>query len=560
MASSAPTRTNTNPADRDASRRPLGERLIESGTITRAQLQIALAEHQRTNEPIGKILVSLGLVSQDQLSAVIFDDARIEYAQLRGRRVDPELLRGKNLDQLRELCAIPIAHADNHWVLAVSDPSDIMVADALATIFPGTRRIVGATASEILDSLREVATNLSAGMRPANITADAVTALDQILQEAAGRRATDVHIEPEEKIARVRFRVDGVLVAGPTFGLESANSIVSRLKIISGLDISIKRAPQDGRCRFQSSRGPIDCRVSTLPTIFGENAVIRLLDGSQGVPKLASLEFPAEIEKILKFKAALPHGIIYVVGATGSGKTTTLYALLSSIDAMQRKVCTVEDPVEYRLPLARQTQVQPEIGFDFAAALRALLRQDPDVILVGETRDQETAEIALRAALTGHMVMSTLHANRASGAAARLIQMGVDPFLLASTLTAVLAQTLLRRACSHCKESVAVTSAERDFYNSLDVPAPEAGVVCAGCENCNYTGYFGRCAVGELLIPSRTILDAMQRKASSLEVHALAVAEGLIPLERAAAQKAAAGVTTIVEVARVIGRPLESVK
>lgn len=540
----------------DAKRRPIGERLLASGDLTRAQLQMALAEHERTREPIGKILISLGLVTQERLDTLVFEDAHVERVQIRGRRIDRALVEGKYLEKLRELCAVPIEKIGNKWTIAVADPSDILVADALSTIFPGARHIVGAARSEILEILRDLAVGPRAQAAPTDITNDAVVSLNNIFQEALARRATDVHIEPEEKLARVRYRVDGVLVSGPTFTNDSANAIVSRLKIVSGLDISIKRMPQDGRYRFQGPTGPVDGRVSTIPTVHGENAVVRLLDGSQGIPRLSTLELAPNIEKALREAAGRPHGILYIVGATGSGKTTTLYSLLASIDAMQRKVCTVEDPVEYQLPLARQTQVQPEIGFDFATALRALLRQDPDVILVGETRDQETADIALRAALTGHLVMSTLHANRASGAAARLIQMGVDPFLLASTLSAVYAQTLMRRLCEHCKTSAAPGSAAVDFFQFYDIEVPAQIYKSTGCEHCNLTGFRGRCAVGELFIPDQKSVEAIQRKASALELHQIAVERGLVPIERATARKAAIGITSIHEAARVIGHPL----
>ncbi|MFN0205761.1 MAG: GspE/PulE family protein [Planctomycetota bacterium] len=540
----------------DTKRRPFGERLLESGLVTRAQLQMALAEQQRTREPIGKILVALGLATQDQVNTILFEDAHVECIRLRGRKIDRSLVEGISLARLRELSAVPIEKAGDTWTIAVADPADIFVADALANIFRGSRRIVGASRSEILESLRDMATTPASEAAPMDATKDAIHALDNIFQEALARRATDIHFEPDERLTRIRYRVDGVLISGPTLGNEAAAATLSRLKLLSGLDISIKRMPQDGRFRYQGQTEPVDCRVSTLPTIHGENAVVRILDCSQGAPRLATLDLVPEIEKELRKAAGLPHGILYVAGATGSGKTTTLYALLASIDAMQRKVCTVEDPVEYRLPLARQTQVQPEIGFDFASALRALLRQDPDVILIGETRDQETAEIGLRAALTGHLVMSTLHANRAAAAAARLIQMGVDPFLLASTLSAVYAQTLLRRVCKHCSEFIDPSERDRRFFTSMKMNIPNRIVRAKGCEQCNLTGYHGRTAVGELLLPNVKVIEAIQRKENSIVIHELAVENGLVPLERAAVMKAAEGITTIEEAARVIGADL----
>ncbi|MBI3820002.1 MAG: Flp pilus assembly complex ATPase component TadA [Planctomycetes bacterium] len=544
------------PAAAEEKRLPIGERLVQSGRITRAQLQMALSEHQRTREPIGKVLISLGLVTQDQLNALVFEDAHIERVQLRERRIDRTLVDGVDLQQLREWTAVPISREGDCWTIAVADPSDILVADALSGIFQGSRHIVGATRSEILETLRDLAAQPDGAGAPTDSTNDAIVSLNNIMSEALARRATDIHIEPEEKLTRVRYRVDGVLVAGPTYSINAANSIVSRLKIVSSLDISIKRMPQDGRYRYNGNSGAIDCRVSTIPTIHGENAVVRLLDGSHGTPRLAELQFGPEIESTLRAAAAKPHGIVYVVGATGSGKTTTLYALLGSIDAMQRKVCTVEDPVEYRLPLARQTQVQPEIGFDFATALRSLLRQDPDVVLVGETRDSETAQIGLRAALTGHLVFSTLHANRAAGGAARLIEMGVDSCLLASSLTGILAQTLVRRVCGYCKESKRPGPDAIGFFTSQQISAPAEIVYGAGCERCNFMGYLGRRAVAELLIPNRQIAAAIQSKASAVEIYELALANGLVPIERVAAAHAADGATTVEEAARVSGYAL----
>jgi len=537
---------------------PFGERLLASGLVSRAQLNVALIEQRRTREPIGKILVALGFLTQDQVNAIVFEDAHVERVALRGRRIEAALLRGISLDRLRQLVAVPYERIGDTWKIAVSDPSDVLVADSLAALFPGTRQIVGATRAEILECLREAASlqgSPLAATTTVESSGDAVRALDQLLNEGVTRRATDVHLEPEEKITRARYRVDGVLCAGPAFSLDVAAAVLSRLKLLAGLDISIKRMPQDGRFRHEGPTGSVDCRVSTIPTVYGENAVVRLLDGSHGAARLASLELPPAILADLQRAIAKPYGMVYVVGATGSGKTTSLYALLGSLDAMQRKICTVEDPVEYRLPLARQTQVQPEIGFEFASALRALLRQDPDVILVGETRDTETAEIALRAALTGHLVLSTLHANGAAAAPARLIQMGLDPFLLNSTLSAVLAQTLLRRGCPRCRRAEAPNAAMVRFFSQRGVAPPAQVYRTAGCVDCGHTGFRGRVAAFELLVPNAEIREAISRRASAAEIEAIAIRCGLEPIERAVAQKAASGVTTMEEAARVIGVP-----
>lgn len=532
----------------------LGERLVANGIVTRAQLDMALSIQKRTGSPIGATLVDLGLTTQQQINSILFEDAGVVETRLSGNPIDRSLVFNIPLDRLRELAAIPIARNADEWTIAVADPSDILVADALSLLFPGTRRIVGASKNEILACLRDLnASNSLPGAEDGGSSGDAVASLRNIMETALSRRATDIHIEPEEKLTRVRYRVDGVLTMGPTFPGDTANAIISRLKLLSNLDISIKRLPQDGRFRHQTDSGVIDCRVSTIPSLHGENTVVRILDTTQGLPRLSMIQLEPSIERALIEAVAKPHGIIYITGATGSGKTTTLYALLSSIDAMQRKVCTVEDPVEYKLPLARQSQVHAEIGFDFATALRALLRQDPDVILIGETRDSETAGIALRSALTGHMVLSTLHANGVASAAARLVEMGVEPFLLASSLTAIFAQTLLRRVCKQCSTEAVPRDAEAGLLHKLGVTPPALIRTAHGCSACGHSGYRGRCAVGELLVTNPRIVDAIQKKRPAFEIQAIALESGMIPIEQAAAARVVDGITTIAELSRAFG-------
>ncbi len=379
-------------------------------------------------------------------------------------------------------------------------------------------------------------------------TGSVVQQVDHIIRQAIERRASDIHIEPYEYSFRVRFRLDGVLHLAGELALLQKNALISRLKVMAGLDIAEKRRPQDGRIRFQFGEKTIDLRVSTLPTDFGEKVVLRILDKSHLKLSLEALGFSGSDLRRLRRAIHLPYGMMLVTGPTGSGKTTTLYAALSELNSEQVNITTIEDPIEYNLHGINQTHVRADIGFTFAKALRSFLRQDPNIIMVGEVRDHETASIAIRAALTGHMVLSTIHTNDAPSTISRLIDMGVEPFLVASSIRLVVAQRLVRKICTHCKTEV---SPDPSLLAELELSTPSAPLYQGtGCAPCNHTGYQGRTALFELMPMSEQMATCIAARATLQEIRAQARREGNRSLRTIAIEKAMAGITTLEEVIR----------
>jgi type IV pilus assembly protein PilB len=388
---------------------------------------------------------------------------------------------------------------------------------------------------------------------------DTTAFVQEILETACGRRASDIHIEPDEEFLRVRLRVDGVLRELSRKPLAMHGPVVSRIKILADLDIAERRLPQDGRFQAELQRRPFDVRVSTFPTIHGENVVLRLLDKKGGLIPLDELGMAPREFLWIRGAIRKPNGILLVTGPTGSGKTTTLYSILGAINNPDINIATLEDPIEYLLPLVRQTQVNEDIGFTFASGLRSLMRQDPDVILVGEIRDRESAEIAIRSAMTGHLVMSTLHTNDAVGAVARLVDMGVDPLLLSSSLLGVLAQRLVRRLCAHCRAPLPAPERHEHYgrlmraWDSLQEDDVERPRICkpVGCPQCGQSGYRGRAAIYELLVVSEAVESAITRRAPVDEIRALARQVGMTDLAEDGWRKVLRGLTSIEEVVRV---------
>lgn len=377
-----------------------------------------------------------------------------------------------------------------------------------------------------------------------------VAVVDRIIEEAIRLGASDIHIEPYEKYLRVRYRLDGVLHGVDQLPVSKARPLISRIKIISQLDIAEKRRPQDGRMRVQQDGRTVDIRVSSLPTDFGEKVVLRILDKSQLRLDLARLGFESADLKTFERTIRLPYGMILITGPTGSGKTTTLYAALDHINDARVNITTIEDPIEYNLDGINQTQVRSDIGLTFAAALRSILRQDPNIIMVGEIRDSETAEIAVRAALTGHLVLSTLHTNDAPSAITRLIDMGIEPFLVASSVKMIIAQRLLRKLCDKCKLPHKLTSVEGEELDISGVEGSDSFYEAAGCPSCNNSGYRGRSAVYEVFQIQNELSEHIARKLSTTEIRNKALALGMITLRQAALRKAANGETSISEVLR----------
>ncbi len=437
------------PVPKGPKRLPLGQLLVERGAITAPQLTLALKEQERTRSHLGEILVDLGFTSQEEISACLAQQAGVEEINLDTVQIPPEVQGLLDEDFCRQHQVLPIKSSDRTIHIAMANSFDVLAVDAVSRrtgkqvkvlasndtqMLTMLDRVYGGGGAQSIEILIEMAGDT--GSRGAGIDGDVrdqpiVKLVDAILQDAVRRGATDVHLEPEERLMRCRLRIDGMLCQGPTIPKSLQSAVTARVKLLSDLDVSENRVPQDGKISVQIDKRHVNMRVSTLPTLHGENTVIRILDRGKLVVGLSELGFSERNLKVLSEAVSRPSGIVLVTGPTGSGKTTTLYAALAEINALERKIATLEDPIEYELPIVRQSQVNVRAGMTFGLGLRALLRQDPDVILVGEMRDRETAEVALRAAMTGHLVLSTLHTSSAAGAIPRLVDMGVEGFLVA---------------------------------------------------------------------------------------------------------------------------------
>jgi type IV pilus assembly protein PilB len=548
-------------------RKLLGERLIESGLITSDQLELGLREQKRTGERIGEILINLGFITQELIGSALASEAGVTFVQLDNYLIEPAALKYVSEAMARKHRIIPILVDPPRLTIAMGNVFDVLAIDEVQRVTGFVVDVVSATESSVLQSIdryyvggisleeiiQKSVRQVEAGrVSEADLASGApiVRLVDQIFLTAVQDGATDIHCEPEERIYRVRFRVDGKLRQGPSLPKALQPAVTARVKIISGMNIAETRLPQDGKINFHVGKRKVDLRVSTLPTVFGENIVLRVLDRARLVVGLESLGF--DEKNLVKFQRAIEsrHGIVLVCGPTGSGKTTTLYSALSYINSLERSIITLEDPVEYELPIIRQCQINVKAGVTFASGLRAILRHDPDVILVGEMRDSETVELAIRSALTGHLVFSTLHTNDAAGAIPRLINMGQEPFLVASSIRAIIGQALLRNICTHCKE-VYAPSADTIARIGLS-PDAAAGTFFKGkgCEKCGGTGYRGRVGVFEIMEVTPNITRLVMERANSQDLLAMAKDEGMATMREDAVAKAMRGITTLEEAAR----------
>jgi type IV pilus assembly protein PilB len=548
-------------------RKLLGERLIESGLITPDQLDLALREQKRTGERIGEILINLGFVTQELISSALASEAGVTFVQLENYLIEPAALKYVSEATARRHKIIPILLEPPRLTIAMANVFDVLAIDEVQRATGLIVDVVSATESSVLQSIdryyaggisleeiiQKSARQVEAGrVSEADLAAGApiVRLVDQLFLTAVQEGATDIHFEPEERILRVRFRVDGKLRPGPSLPKALQPAVTARVKIISGMNIAETRLPQDGKINFFVGKRKVDLRASTLPTVFGENMVLRVLDRAKLVVGLESLGF--DERNLARFRKAIEsrHGILLVCGPTGAGKTTTLYSALSYINALDRSIITLEDPVEYELPIIRQCQINVKAGFTFASGLRAILRHDPDVILVGEMRDAETVELAIRSALTGHLVFSTLHTNDAAGAIPRLINMGQEPFLVASSIRAVVGQALLRTNCAHCKVTY---SPSAETIERAGLPPESAGgtfVKGEGCERCGGTGFRGRVGAFEIMEVTPAITRLVMERANSQELLSAARAEGMTVMREDAVGKAMSGLTTLEEAVR----------
>ncbi len=486
----------------------LGDRLLKKGLLSSTSLDVALAEQRRAHRPLGEILVSLGFVSDRDIAELLGEDLGLRFLSAAEITPDSELIESFDEEFVRETSAFPYALKDGVLKLVMVRPADPIHISRVRERFPYPLEIAITTEKNLSElvhaNLRSDADSVARLFeeirREANLDQESapIERLTRaILHDAIRRGATDIHIEPERKVTRVRFRIDGILHSAEGLPTELTAAVISRIKVLSRLDISERRRPQDGRFHFEVDHKSVDFRVSILPCPFGENAVLRVLDSSVSALNLRELGISDEHQALLRSVSQRSHGIFLVTGPTGSGKTTTLYSLLQEIDGLRRKIATIEDPIEVQLPLVRQSQVDTAIGYDFHHGLRALLRQDPDVILIGEIRDAETAEMAIRAAMTGHLVFATMHTNSSIGAVPRLMELGIDRFLIEDTLIGTMGQRLVRTLCAHCKGEAAASEEERRWLGAEANQCPRE----SGCERCGETGYSGRTAIAELFLP-----------------------------------------------------------
>ncbi|OPY57742.1 MAG: Type II secretion system protein E [Pelotomaculum sp. PtaU1.Bin035] len=549
-----------------ASKKLSGEDLVLKGIITREQLWEALRLQSRTGEFLGSILIKLGMVSEETMDEIL------GVQQNRLDNIEPVLLKAIPEQLVRRHKVIPLKNEGNCLTVAMVDPMDVLAIDDLRLLTGCEIEPVQVDEKDILAVIQKhfgilevdrifEEYELLTGQQETEAEpleeevideAPIVRLVNSIFLQAIEQNASDIHIEPQRHQVRVRYRIDGMLREMMLLPKKICSAVISRVKIISNMDISVKRIPQDGRFQLKFGTREIDLRVSTLPTVYGEKVVTRLLDRSMKSCKIEQIGFGTL--NLRRFTSALKssHGMLLITGPTGSGKTTTLYAALNEINTVEKNIITVEDPVEYILEGINQTQVNIKAGMTFAASLRAILRQDPDIIMVGEIRDSETAEIAVKAATTGHLVLSTLHTNAAAGAITRLVDMGIEPFLVASSVLAAVAQRLVRLICPECRQAymLAPDAPERTFIGF----GPEKPVTLykgTGCDNCGNIGYRGRMAIHEVLPMTASLRPLIIRNAPTDEIKQKALAEGMISLKMDGIHKALAGLTTIDEVMRV---------
>ncbi|MFA5858965.1 MAG: type IV-A pilus assembly ATPase PilB [Elusimicrobiota bacterium] len=567
-------------------KRKLGDMLVEAGLITAEQLREALEIQTKTNGRLGQILLQMSAIDETVLIAFLGRQCGVPYISLMEYgEIDETVVKTVPESAARHQVLIPINKEDNTLTIAMANPLNVFAVDDLKLMTGCEINIVISSEQEIKDaiekfygpkgSIEEIIKNIedTGGTSDLEVVQEADSGKDIISLEATGEdapavkfvnllingalksRTSDIHIEPYEKSLRVRYRIDGVLHEQPAPPKKFQNAIISRIKIMTQLDIAEHRLPQDGRMKIKTLNREIDLRISILPTAFGEKIVMRILDSSSLCVDPTKLGFEPETLAIYQKNIELPYGIILITGPTGSGKSTTLYSTLSTLNFPDRNIVTIEDPVEYVLEGINQVSVKADIGLTFSAGLRSFLRQDPDIIMVGEIRDKETAEIAINAALTGHLVFSTLHTNDAPGSITRLNNMGVEPFLTASTITMVVAQRLMRVICKDCKESYEVPF---DFMSSLGVKPEQVHGLSnvtlhrgRGCERCSGTGYRGRMGIHEVLELNEAFRSSIMERASAITLRQVARQQGMMSLRDAAMRKVLAGNTTIEEMLRV---------
>ncbi|PHS22886.1 MAG: MSHA biogenesis protein MshE [Methylophaga sp.] len=553
----------------------IGDLLVENKLISESQLTAALEEQKKTRRKLGRTLIDLGYIEESQLLRLLSQQLKIPYLDLRQHPIDLEIFHLLPEIYARRFRAIALSKENEHILVGMADPTDIYAYDEIQKVLKTPINIAAISESDLLkhidadyrktdqiDSLAEVLDDELAesdfdlqSITQSTSTADApvVKLLQAIFEDAVATQASDIHIEPDATVLRIRQRIDGILQEQIVDETRIAPALTSRLKLMAGLNISEKRLPQDGRFNIKVKGRNIDVRLSTMPMVHGESVVMRLLDHSKGLLDFSKLGIPDDILLPLRQLIKKPHGLVLVTGPTGSGKTTTLYAALSEINSAETKIITAEDPVEYLLPRINQVQIHEKIGLTFPTVLRTALRQDPDVILIGEMRDQETVEIGLRAAMTGHLVFSTLHTNDAISTVSRLLDMGAESFLLASSLRAVMAQRLVRRLCPECHKPHTLDEQEQHWLSQLlDSPEQLPDLHQAvGCQQCKNTGYKGRVGVYELLVMTAELTDALQQGNNTSFIALATQQQRNKTLASNAVELAKQGITSLDEIIRI---------
>ena len=551
-------------------KKKLGDLLVEAGALTESQLQKALKYQQKSGKKLGRSIVDQKIISEEDLINSLAKQLNIDVINLDETEPEPELLKKLPEGIARKHILIPLKKNGQAVTVVMADPLNIFAIDEIAlklscditVAISGERQVQSAInrfygeRDSIDDAIRSLRVAEAAPTRYQALAEDIASMpyeeapiarlVDVMVTQAVDDRASDIHIEPDEDDVKIRTRIDGLLFAGASVPKELQSAVISRVKVISHMDIAETRTPQDGRFKKEVNGAAVEFRVSTFPTIYGENVVIRILNRGTMIPDIEGTGLGGGALEKARSLFETAFGIVVVTGPTGSGKTSTLYAALNMINVVEKNIITIEDPVEYRLAGIRQTQVNLKAGLDFASSMRSILRQDPDVIMVGEIRDRQTAELAVQAAMTGHLVLTTLHTNDAPSAVIRLADLGIEPYMIASGLTGVIAQRLVRRICHKCKRALAETALPPDF--TKEVTLYEG----AGCVECKNSGYAGRIGIFELLTFDEQIRELVMERAPAPQIRECAVSnQGMKSMRQDGYDKAVEGITTVNEVTRV---------
>ncbi|MFH1797722.1 MAG: ATPase, T2SS/T4P/T4SS family [Candidatus Omnitrophota bacterium] len=555
--------------------------LVDEGIITQDELNGILLRQEKTDQFIVEIVAKDSGKSEEEITRLLSTRLGVAYVDMKDITIDPKVMETIPEDECVKLNVLPLYVVSDVLTVVMANPLDTKAIDEIQSISGLKVRPAISSINDLREAVRkhykidadgreplfgedgygkkektrneniEVTTDQIAFLKQAASLAPVVEVVNDIITKAVDMGASDIHLEPQKLYMTCRYRIDGVLHLISRVPFKYQPAVISRIKIMSNMDIAEKRLPQDGRVRMFAGQKEVDLRVSTFPTIYGENLVIRILDHSSGVVELSQLGFSTKVFGQFSDLIRRPYGIILVTGPTGSGKTTTLYAALNDINKIDKNIITLEDPVEYEIESIRQSQVNVKAGLTFASGLRSIVRQDPDIIMIGEIRDKETAEISIHAALTGHLVFSTLHTNDAPSAANRLIDMGVEPFLVASSAIGILAQRLVRTLCPHCKEGYTPTKELLTRVGIASFDGKKLFYREAGCKKCNKRGYSGRTAILELILPSDRIKELIAKKSSASVLKEAAVADGMKTLRNAGLEKVIEGITSVAEMIRV---------